>query len=305
MTKKAIATCEQFQNATMEERTEIIRTTTQNNFTNMCKVWTSENNAAMVDLAKSIINGLLSVPVENTFAEVEVAGNGKVSDYAAEVIPANADKTALEKEVDSCIDEIAGGIAYVMIAKINGVWQLTTLWNEYAEIEEFDELKAILAKDSNAFIINGYDNAWVGTDGEGGYESVADVTQRLYNAYYNRFCPATVEEIDGLMPEELRAAQKQPPNIERLPVIPFEPPKKVTYYLEQRFYDNGESQARLHKKKPIIEKAPKCDVYVDTIGTGQSFQTLEEWLDELQIEDVCVLLPDLKAGKWIDITNYC
>jgi len=81
--------------------------------------------------------------------------------------------------------------------------------------------------------------------------------------------------------------------------------KKVTY-LEQRFFDNGKSEARLHSTKPKTETNPNYDIYVDTIGAGQNFASLEEWLDELEgVEDKSILLQDLKAGNWIDFTAYC
>jgi len=81
--------------------------------------------------------------------------------------------------------------------------------------------------------------------------------------------------------------------------------KKVTY-IESRFYDNGKGEARFHKTKPETEANPKYDGYVDTIGAGQSFPSLEAWLDELEgVENLNILLDDLKAGNWIDITAYC
>jgi len=82
--------------------------------------------------------------------------------------------------------------------------------------------------------------------------------------------------------------------------------KKVTY-LEQRFYDNGTVRAKLHAQKPTCLSGSKYDSYVDTIGKGQGFETLEAWIEELLIEldDIIPLVLDLEAGKWVDISAYC
>ena len=81
--------------------------------------------------------------------------------------------------------------------------------------------------------------------------------------------------------------------------------KKVTY-VESRFFDNGQSQAKMHNQKPKPEANPNYDVYIDSIGKGKDFETLEAWIEELEgVENLNILLDDLKAGNWIDITAYC
>jgi len=84
--------------------------------------------------------------------------------------------------------------------------------------------------------------------------------------------------------------------------------KKVTY-LEQRFFDNGTAQAKLHSTKPKIEQNQNCDIYLESIGKGQPHETLEAYVtEELCIEtreEIESLIEKLQAGEWVDFGQYC
>lgn len=81
-------------------------------------------------------------------------------------------------------------------------------------------------------------------------------------------------------------------------------------YIETRYYDNGSVEARLTKYRPVTDpddNTGKYDYYVEEIGEGAAdYQTLEEWIEGLEIEldDIVPLVLALDAGNWIDISNY-
>lgn len=81
-------------------------------------------------------------------------------------------------------------------------------------------------------------------------------------------------------------------------------------YIETRYYDNGNVEARLTKHRPVTDpddNTGKYDYYVEEIGKGAAdYESLEDWVAELEIEldDIVPLVLDLDAGKWVDITNY-
>lgn len=75
-------------------------------------------------------------------------------------------------------------------------------------------------------------------------------------------------------------------------------------FIETRFYSNGAAEALLRKHRPVQDpddNTGKYDFYVDEV------ETLEEWLDTLEIEpdDIPALVLDLEAGNWVDIAAYC
>lgn len=81
-------------------------------------------------------------------------------------------------------------------------------------------------------------------------------------------------------------------------------------YIETRFYDNGHAEALLRKHRPVQDpddNTGKYDFYVDVIGSGEEYETLEAWAETLEIEDyeVSPLIEALESGNWIDITPYC
>ena len=83
--------------------------------------------------------------------------------------------------------------------------------------------------------------------------------------------------------------------------------KKVTY-LETRFYDNGAAFARLWNAQPPQEKdSNKYDMYVDTIGKGQNYESLEKWAGEMEGSylDNSQVIEDLQAGKTVNISHLC
>ena len=60
---------------------------------------------------------------------------------------------------------------------------------------------------------------------------------------------------------------------------------------------NGKSEVRLHSDKPKIEASPNYDTYIDIVGKGQDYESIEMWLDTLVgVENLNILLDDLKAG---------
>lgn len=88
-------------------------------------------------------------------------------------------------------------------------------------------------------------------------------------------------------------------------------------YIETRYYDNGKVHAKLHKgfSYPKLEDSNKFDRYVESIGksnvqadhdNGSDYETLEEWINELEIEldDIVSLVLALDSGELVDITEY-
>ena len=82
--------------------------------------------------------------------------------------------------------------------------------------------------------------------------------------------------------------------------------KKVKYLLTQH-YDDDEATATLLDKEPKDIKRDNCDSYVEAIGDGGDYATLEDWIEQLCIEldDIIPLVLDLDAGKAVDISAYC
>lgn len=91
-------------------------------------------------------------------------------------------------------------------------------------------------------------------------------------------------------------------------------------YIETRFYDSGQVEAKLHKGfgYPQTETSDDFDTYVESIGNSDKrvqadfdnssdYETLEDWIEELEIEldDVVALVLDLESGSWVDISIYC
>lgn len=78
-------------------------------------------------------------------------------------------------------------------------------------------------------------------------------------------------------------------------------------YLETRFFDSGKATAQLHKTRPVGMNQDDYDHYIDEIGEGGGYASLEAWIEELEIEldDIIPLVIDLEAGKTVDISGYC
>lgn len=80
-------------------------------------------------------------------------------------------------------------------------------------------------------------------------------------------------------------------------------------YLETRIYNNGEVNARLWPHRPVTDPDDHTGIYnfyIETIGTGGDFDSLAEWLEEMNIEldDITALVLGLEAGNWMEITPY-
>lgn len=120
-----------------------------------------------------------------------------------------AEMTGLEMLVESNINEIADGMAWIMLGKYQSTrgyrkWQMICVYTDTAEQIEFGDMRRLLNDDKNAILFNGYENAWVGVDGVGGTDvDIKDIAKRLKRAYDTGFCKATHDEIDALMPKEL------------------------------------------------------------------------------------------------------
>lgn len=81
-------------------------------------------------------------------------------------------------------------------------------------------------------------------------------------------------------------------------------------YIETRYHDNGNAEARLTKHRPVTDpddNTGKYDYYVEVIGEGAAdYESIEEWADALEIEldDIIPLVLALDAGEWVDISSY-
>lgn len=79
--------------------------------------------------------------------------------------------------------------------------------------------------------------------------------------------------------------------------------------LETRYYDNGKVYARLFKEVTELSEqfdSDKYDRYVETIGENCDYESLEEWIEQLEIEldDIIPLVLDLDMGKCVDISDF-
>ena len=113
----------------------------------------------------------------------------------------------LEQLVSGNISEISNGIPWVLIGKAQSTkgyryWDAIVLYGEEpcaCEIE-FRKARLLLNDDPNAILINGYYNAWVGIDEDGGYESVKDIAKRIKAGYGAGWCKTSHMEIAMLKP---------------------------------------------------------------------------------------------------------
>ena len=72
--------------------------------------------------------------------------------------------------------------------------------------------------------------------------------------------------------------------------------------LETRYYDSGKVYVRLFKNDSEVNEeydSDKYDRYVETIGEGCDYESLEQWVEELEIEldDVVPLNYRFRHGK--------
>jgi hypothetical protein len=118
--------------------------------------------------------------------------------------------TGLEKLVEENICELKEGIAYVAVGKRrpsrgSRPWEMIVIYNEGAERREFGNIRHLINDDENTILFNTYNSAWVGFTEEGEYKSIRDVANRIKTGYENGRCRATHDDVDALMPEDLRA----------------------------------------------------------------------------------------------------
>ena len=113
----------------------------------------------------------------------------------------------LEQLVSNHIYEISNGIPWILIGKAQSTrgyryWDAVVLNEDETCACDMDFRKAhlLVNDDPNAILINGYHNAWVGIDEDGGYESVKDVAQRIKVGYEAGWCKSSHLEIAMLKP---------------------------------------------------------------------------------------------------------
>ena len=77
-------------------------------------------------------------------------------------------------------------------------------------------------------------------------------------------------------------------------------------YLEMRHYDSGTATAELHGEKPKHVAPKGYDCYIEEIGEGLDYDSLEEWAEQLAItpNEAATLVQELADGKRADITPY-
>jgi len=107
--------------------------------------------------------------------------------------------TGLEKLVSENIDEIANGIAWIVVGKPQGKWDMKVVWKELSLDIEFQKARILIERDPNAILVNGYENAWLGIDEDGNYKSVKDIADRIKAGYKAGMCLVTKEDIDRMM----------------------------------------------------------------------------------------------------------
>jgi hypothetical protein len=116
----------------------------------------------------------------------------------------------LERLVADNIGAIADGIAYIAVGKPasgNGFrfWRMEILYHEEASERGFGNVRRLIGEDPKAILFNAYESAWAGIAEDGSYKSIADVARRIRNAYKLGLRRAAVEDVDALMPPEMRA----------------------------------------------------------------------------------------------------
>jgi len=78
-------------------------------------------------------------------------------------------------------------------------------------------------------------------------------------------------------------------------------------YLETCHYSNGEVYATLHDSDGEISTPPaSCDRYIDEIGTGGSYDTLEAWAEQPAIDPDMAdgLVAELRCCGAVNLTVY-
>ncbi|MDR1466663.1 MAG: hypothetical protein LBI40_03495 [Treponema sp.] len=62
----------------------------------------------------------------------------------------------------------------------------------------------LIGEDPNTILFNTYDSGWVGIEEDGSYKSMKDIASRIRNAYKIRLCRVEYDDVDALMPPDMR-----------------------------------------------------------------------------------------------------
>jgi hypothetical protein len=119
-------------------------------------------------------------------------------------------KDGLERLVADNIGELADGLAYIAVGKPAAgkgfrMWRMEILRHESASRRDFGDVRRLIGEDPKTILFCPQESAWVGFDEDGSCRSIADVARRIRNAYKLGLRRAAVEDVDTLMPPEMRA----------------------------------------------------------------------------------------------------
>jgi hypothetical protein len=119
-------------------------------------------------------------------------------------------KNGLEQFVCANIDALKDGIAYIAVGKPTTgkgcrYWRLEILYHESASPRDFGNIHYLINEDPRTILFNTWDSAWAGFDEDGDCKSTRDVAKRIKEAYEAGRFRASIEDVDALMPDVMRA----------------------------------------------------------------------------------------------------
>jgi hypothetical protein len=119
-------------------------------------------------------------------------------------------KNGLEQLVCANIDALKDGIAYIAVGKPTSgkgyrYRRMEILYHESASPRDFGNIRHLINDDPRTIFFNTWDSAWAGFDEDGDYKSTRDVAKRIKQAYEAERCRASIEDVDALMPDVMRA----------------------------------------------------------------------------------------------------
>jgi hypothetical protein len=119
--------------------------------------------------------------------------------------------SGLERLVAANISALKDGIAYIAVGKsatgkgYRRRWQMEILYNESASRRDFGNIRRLIGEDPKTILFNTYESAWVGISEDGSFKSIKDIATRIKGGYEAGRCCATFDDVDALMPADMRA----------------------------------------------------------------------------------------------------
>jgi hypothetical protein len=77
-------------------------------------------------------------------------------------------------------------------------------------------------------------------------------------------------------------------------------------YIVTRFFNDGKASAKLANKRYEERSNSNYDQYVESIGEGGDYESVEDWSEEmcLDLDDIADIIIYSGTGHWIDISAY-